>query len=311
MRTKINVIPVILFFLFAGGVLTGCNNSEITQEDDLKASTPVTITNVTFGPLTEYIELNANSAFTNKDIIRSTTNGILTSVEINAGDKVSKGQHLFTIQTKEAAALESKNISGDSLLHFKGVIKIVATAGGTVSTVGHQEGDYVQEGDELATIVEQGSLIFNLQAPYELSGNIHTGQACEIVLPDHKTIKGIIGTILPSMDLQAQTLTLNVKPLTSEYLPENLIAKVRIVKCVKKNACTLPKEAVLTDETQSNFWVMKMINDTVAVKVVIQKGIETEETVEIVQPVFLPTDRIILTGNYGQEDTAKVNIISK
>ena len=70
----------------------------------------------------------------------------------------------------------------------------------------------------------------------------------------------------------------------------------------------LPKGAVLANETQSEFWVMKLINDTMAVKVDIKKGLENSEKVEITSPSFLKTDRFLMTGNYGLPDTAIVKI---
>jgi hypothetical protein len=94
-------------------------------------------------------------------------------------------------------------------------------------------------------------------------------------------------------------------------LPQNLIAKVRIVKGSKNNAPSLPKEALLTDEAQSNFWVMKMIDSTTAVKVPVIKGMETGDRVEIIRPLFTISDKILLSGNYGLPDTAKVKIMEQ
>jgi uncharacterized NAD(P)/FAD-binding protein YdhS len=71
----------------------------------------------------------------------------------------------------------------------------------------------------------------------------------------------------------------------------------------------LPKSAVLANETQTEFWVMKLINDTLAVKVPVTKGIETTDRIEIISPQFAAQDRIVITGNYGLSDTAKVKIV--
>jgi uncharacterized NAD(P)/FAD-binding protein YdhS len=51
---------------------------------------------------------------------------------------------------------------------------------------------------------------------------------------------------------------------------------------------------------------MKMINDSTAVKVPVKTGLETGEKVEIISPDFSPQDRILVSGNYGLADTAKV-----
>jgi hypothetical protein len=54
---------------------------------------------------------------------------------------------------------------------------------------------------------------------------------------------------------------------------------------------------------------MKMTDSITAVKVFIKKGIETKDRIEILSPGFSPQDKILLTGNYGLGDTAKVRIV--
>ena len=97
---------------------------------------------------------------------------------------------------------------------------------------------------------------------------------------------------MPVVDPVSQTQNVFIKVRSSSVIPENLIAKVKLVKKVSSSATTLPKEAVLTDETQSSFWIMKMINDSTAIKVQIEKGIKKMIKVwKYYHPSFL-----ILTG---------------
>jgi hypothetical protein len=58
-----------------------------------------------------------------------------------------------------------------------------------------------------------------------------------------------------------------------------------------------------------NFWVMKLINDSTAVKVLLKPGIVTDTQIEIISPLFSKDDRVIISGHYGLADTAMVNII--
>jgi hypothetical protein len=51
---------------------------------------------------------------------------------------------------------------------------------------------------------------------------------------------------------------------------------------------------------------MKLISDSVAIKVPVRKGIENNDEVEIIEPQFLQTDKILFSGNYGLPDTAAV-----
>jgi hypothetical protein len=51
-----------------------------------------------------------------------------------------------------------------------------------------------------------------------------------------------------------------------------------------------------------------MINDSMAVKVPVQKGLESDTSVQIISPRFSDTDKILVSGNYGLADTAFVKI---
>jgi hypothetical protein len=284
----------------------GCKTKVEAPEDKLEVRTFVTLTNISIEPIAETIDLNAVSCFLKKSIIKCTTAGTIEDISVNLGNHIAKGQVLFTLKTKEALALEG-NLKNDSNLNFKGLLKIKAAKSGIISNISHQKGDYVQEGDELATISEEGSLVFLLQVPFELRNYVYPGGKYDIELPDRTIEKGTMGDNLSAMDITSQTINYKVIPSVYKSLPENLIAKIRIVKKNKNIAFVLPKQAVLSDETQTNFWVMKLMNDSTAIKIPVTKGIETFEKVEILQPVFTQSDRFILTGNYGLPDTAKVS----
>ncbi|HKJ81500.1 MAG TPA: hypothetical protein VJ954_05705, partial [Ignavibacteriaceae bacterium] len=75
------------------------------------------------------------------------------------------------------------------------------------------------------------------------------------------------------------------------------------------NTIVLPKSALNNDVTESNFWIMKLINDTTAIRVDVNKGIENDSVAQILSPKLNTTDRIILTGAYGLPDTANVEIV--
>ena len=67
-------------------------------------------------------------------------------------------------------------------------------------------------------------------------------------------------------------------------------------------------QLLITNVTQDSFWVMKLINDTTAVKINITRGIENDSVVQILNSNLKPDDKIILSGAYGLPDTAKVEI---
>jgi multidrug efflux pump subunit AcrA (membrane-fusion protein) len=287
--------------------ITACNHTAVTSEKKAAVVTPVTIVQISYKPVTESIDLPAITTFINKSIVRSTTTGTVESISIAIGDNIKKDQPLYTIRTREASAINN-SFKGDSTLTFSGRIYITSSKDGVISSVTHQNGDFVQEGDELAVISEQNSLVFILDTPFEFVKYVENNRNCKIKLPDNQIITGNITGKLPEMDPQAQTVRYVIRPVFAGHLPANLNAIVNIVKSSRDKAVILPKSAVLSNETQTEFWVMKLINDTIAIKVPVNKGFENSEEVEIKSPEFLQSDRIILTGSYGLPDTARVKI---
>jgi multidrug efflux pump subunit AcrA (membrane-fusion protein) len=134
-------------------------------------------------------------------------------------------------------------------------------------------------------------------------------QNVQLTLPDGYKINGKVTSFMPSVDTLSQTQGIAIKVNTDRSIPENLVAKARIIKTEKNNTLTLPKSAILSNETQTDFWVMKLINPTTAIKVSVKKGIEDADRVEILSPKFSAGDKIVVTGNYGLADTAKVKIV--
>ena len=276
--------------------------------DSVDARTPVTVTTVDRSGLDDYIELNAVSAFLQKSYVKAIANGYLQSADVYPGKYVEIGQPLFTLQTKEARSIGNSIQVLDSTLKFSGVTTIKANQHGYITQLNHQSGDYVQDGEQLAVISDRNSFVFLLDLPYELRPFVLGKRSVELLLPDGTKLNGIIGPVMPTVDSASQTQNVVIRIGSSAAIPENLIAKVRIVKTAKANTQSLPKPALLTDETESDFWVMKMIDSATAVKVLVKKGIETNNRVEILSPQFAPTDKILVTGNYGLPDTAKVKV---
>ena len=287
-----------------------CKRKDINQDDEhIEAITPVTITTISNETMKEYIELNATSIFLQKWMIRANATGYLQSANIVLNQYIQKGQVLYSIKTKEAQSIGNSISILDSALKFSGINIIKADESGFISQINHQSGEYVQDGEQLAVITDTKSFVFLLDMPYELRPYIINKKSLELILPDGEKLIGIISGNMPTMDVGSQTQSIILKINPSHPLPENLIAKVQVVKSERNNTFSLPKAAVLTDETQSEFWVMKMIDASTAVKVPIKKGIETMDRVEILSPVFSMSDKILITGNYGLSDTSKVQII--
>ena len=281
---------------------------EEKTDDTANAGTPVTVTHPQTGSMNETVEVNAVSSFLLKTFVKANVNGYLQTVTAQLGKYVSKGQDLFLIKTKEAQSLGNTVTSLDTSLHFQGSIHIKAPGSGYITQLTYQPGDYVQDNEQLAIITDTKSFVFILDLPYELKPYLQNNHNVALKLPDGNIVNGYIDAALPTVDAASQTQSYVIKVNTDKQIPENLIAKVSLIKKSKKNTVSVPKSAVLTDETQSQFWIMKLIDSTTAVKVPVLKGMETNNSVEILSPPISTNDQILITGNYGLTDTAKVSV---
>jgi multidrug efflux pump subunit AcrA (membrane-fusion protein) len=293
--------------------ILSCHHASTGKEEEETAleqvQTPVTVTSVSNEPLTEYAELNATSVFQQDNIIKSNIIGYIKSMNVKVGQYVAAGQTLFILKTKEAESLGNTINKLDSSYRFSGVSKIATPESGYISELPHQVGDYVQDGEQLAVISNANSFGFILNLPYELHKYVAVNKPVDVILPDDTRLDGVIASFMPVIDSVSQTQQVLIKVSSSSRIPENLIAKVRILKIQKTNAISLPKQAVLSNDAQTSFWVMKMTDSVTAIKVPVVKGIETNDRIEILKPQFSANDKILLTGNYGLPDTARVKIV--
>ncbi len=308
LKIRVKILSVIFFAAFG---LYGCKSGG--SSSDTKAApdpvTPVSVTEVKQQTISDSIVLNATSAFLQKNYVKASSIGYLQTVNVKLGQHVVPGEKLFTIQTKEARIIGNSISSLGPGLNFSGVISVKANQAGFITALSHQKGDYVLDGDQLAVISNNNSFVFVLNLPFELSRYVQIGKTVNMLLPDGEKLPGTIASFMPVVDSLSQTQKVIIRATSKKQIPENLIVKVNILKNQIPNSLLLPQAAVLTNETQDSFWVMKLINDSTAVKVPVKKGIETTSSVQIISDNIAAHDKILTTGNYGLADTAKVKVV--
>jgi multidrug efflux pump subunit AcrA (membrane-fusion protein) len=278
-------------------------------EKPIDTSVPITLCSIDNSALENHINLNATATYLVKNVVKANATGYLSSVNVAVNDYVTNGKQLFSITTREAKILGNSVNKIDPSLNFGGAIKVKSNTNGIVTSINVQNGDYVQDGDQLVTINDAKSFGIVLSLPYDLKKFVQIGQTFNVVLPDETIRKATVKEYMPTVDATSQTQNVVLKISGKQDIPENLIVKVRINKSSNANTISLPKKAVLSDETETDFWIMKMINTNTAVKISIKKGIETDDKVEILEPILTAKDKILLTGNYGVADTIKVKVV--
>ena len=288
--------------------LTACKQKEVAPEESPQpVKTKVTVVQPVQQSLTDYLQLNANTVFQKKVVVRANITGYIIALPWKVGDRIVSGAVFCTIKTKEQDALKNIDKREPSLNQFQQPIEIVTSARGFITAVNYIQGDFVNEGDILATITEPSSLVLSVNVPYEYNRYVYNGRSCEVQFPDGKKINAAITLSIPVIDAASQTQQFFIHLPVNQQLPENMNLLVRIPMKQKINAICLPLEAIQTNETQDEFWVMKLANDSLAVRVPITVGSQNDSLKEVVSGVGLK-DKIIVQGGYRLADSSLVSI---
>jgi hypothetical protein len=301
-------IPKIVFACSI--ILSACHSAPATDQEPVKPKTNVQVTEIRSGEIKNDLVLSATSIYLRRNSVTSSIAAFITKVYVKLGDHVQKGQTIYLLESKERKALGGDISKVDASLTGFGIIQVKSPASGIITTFDKQQiGEYVLEGTQLCTIAENQFLAFQVNVPYEYANIVKPGKKCVITLPDLTEHSATITTPLASMNMISQTQTLLAKPDQSMFLPENLLAKVQISPTNSGQQQVLPRPCILSDELLKQFWIMKMQNDSIAVKVPVTLGNKNSQEIEILSPKFHSGDRIVISGNYGLADTALVNII--
>lgn len=294
------LLPLVMLLIAA------CHHA--TENDQaVKAMVQVSVVHPETGLLENKADLSATTVYLKQNAVTAPISGYLQSANVAFGQKVQQGQLLYTIETNERKAIGQFK---DSLLNNQyGLIKVYATVSGTINKLDRQQkGEYVTEGAVLCSIAGTESLVFEIFCPYEYTREIRQNAYCEITLPDSTRLQARIGLPLTQVAAQNQAQAYLATPDHIVALPESLVVAARIVTYRNPKAQLLPASAILSDELMHHFWVMKLVNDSMAIKSPVITGKKENGKIEILSPVFSATDRIINQGNYGLTDTAYVKI---
>ncbi len=298
------------YILIFALVASACSKPLQEEESTAKARVSVQVVELNKGIVKDELTLSASTLYLKRNVVASPIPSFITQVFIKLGDAVKEGQILYQLETKEGRALGSQAVMPDSSSTSFGKITVRAPTSGIISTLDKQQiGDYVLEGAQLCTIAESNALSFAVNVPFEYSAFAKAGMKCSLILPDNSIHAATFTTPLSTMNALAQTQTILAKSNDRVFLPENLIVKVIVDKNNTKLQQVLPKESVLSDEMLENFWVMELINDSIAVRVDVTLGNRNRQSVEIVSPTFKADAKFLITGNYGLPDTAFVKVI--
>lgn len=296
---------IIFLLIITGALIMSSCDSQKKGSTDKKVLARVKTTRVLKGDIQNKISLNGKTVYLKKNTVVSPISGYVVKININYGDRVTRNEVLFEVETKEHRALEQVPGFDNST----GLIRVNSPAGGVVSELPINEaGGFVTEGSTLCSIVENRDLMVRVDVPFQYNNLIKPGTHCTIVLADNSLITGTVFRILPMVNATDQTQAVLIKPEDGRQLPENLNLTVQFVNEQHHDTKLVERNALMTNETQGEFWVMKVVDGNLAVKIPVSRGLENDSLSEVIAAKLHFGDTIISDGAYGMPDSTSVKI---
>ncbi len=299
-----NIKNITFFFLILSFTACKKNSDAVTKK---KAPISVSVVKVQQNDIKEYLTFNGITQYQKKEDIRSNITGYISYMPFKIGDEIRKGQTFASLRTKEQDALKEAVKIDSSLAKFIGPIRVASNASGIITILNVTQNGYVAEGDILATVVQPKTLVVKVNVPYEFKDVVKIGSVCQLVLPNAETLSAKITGILPIIDQAAQSQAFLIA-LPDISLPENLNVQVRTIFKQSEQAMTIPKKALQTNELLTDYWVLKIVNDSIAIKTEVTPMLKNDSLIQISSKYLKLNDLIILEGAYQMQDSTIVSI---
>lgn len=290
-------------------VLFSCLKQSKTSTDDTYRYVNVKTARVIRTDIVAYATFNGISQFQKKEDIRSSVTGYVDYLPFKIGDRIKKGQVFALVNTKEQNALREAAKIDTTLQILASPIKVINNATGVITAVAIQSGDYISEGEVLATVVQPNSLVIQMNVPYGYHDRLKAGMPCKILTPSGQLLDAKITDRLPLIDPLTQSQAFILK-LNNDDLPENLNVQVKIQDKEHKAVLCVPLEALQSDELLTDFWVMKVLDDTLAVKQKVIPLIRNDSLVEIASESLEEDDQVVTKGSYQLQDSTSIRVQS-
>jgi membrane fusion protein (multidrug efflux system) len=309
---------------------------------------PVKVTTIDVGEISFYLLFSATVEAEETVDVFSQATGLVKQVFSEEGDRVREGQILVKLVDEELKLSEAEarltfqrlegNFKRREEIYNKNLLskeeyerekfdleqaklrwqkaslalnraEVKSPVGGIISERFVKLGDRVAPGgSKLYTLVNMKSLISRVHVPGRELRNLSAGQPAMITtdfLPDQK-FKGEILRISPVVDPASGTIrvTLGITDEDGQLRP-GMFVNTHIVTATHEQAVLVPKRAVIYDDGLPHVFA---VEDSTASKIQLKVGFEDSDHLEVLAGVK-QGDRIVVVGQNGLKDKAKIRII--
>jgi multidrug efflux pump subunit AcrA (membrane-fusion protein) len=315
-------------------LLVGCTRRQEEEHSSENADVrvPVTIAAVSTGDASATIRAVGKTDALRKQKVFSPIAGIVTALHIQEGSFVRSGETVAIIRTKEAQAAiagaeallqsatsEHQKQEAQHALELSkrsdNVAVLKAPFDGYVAQRLVSESEVVAENAELATLIDLSTVVVVAQVPMQDVGSVKVGQRALVEFPsiNGRTFEARVDAISPQAMIESQTVPVRLrfteeKARLNTSIRTEMIASVGIVTGKRLNALFVPKKALLRNDETGQYSVFTMTGDSIAIKIDVEVGVQSDSTVEIRTNRLRSGMPVIVEGSYGLADSTRVEV---
>ena len=179
-------------------------------------------------------------------------------------------------------------------------------------------GAMVSPGAPLYTLVGTGGVIASFSVPERALGSVTPGTPVNVWVDAYSErgfgFEGTVARVSPVVDAATRTVAVEADLPDSEgLLRAGMFARVRLRVGEKTSALIVPRAAVVRDAGGSGATVY-VISDSVARKVTVTLGLQTDDVVEITGEVvgkLSAGDKVVVEGQAALDDGVEVKVVDE
>lgn len=296
-----------LILVLAGFLFAGCHQQPAAKETQ---KIPLPVVKITYPKIENkdlFTKFQGVSRYLQSVHFSSKSTGVVSSVLVQPGDEVKKGQPLLVLKPVEISALEKTEILSSQMRNIRDTVFSMQTV--LVNHILVQEGDYVQPGTLLVSAFKKSSLSALVYVPFHDVSLIKMDNRCTVEIPGKGKIESHFGKKLFLADSSTQTQPFVVPLPSSLLLASGINLTVQYKTNEIKNGLFIPRKSLLANEEETKFQVMKIGKGNTAVKVPVTVGWQGKRFVQILSGNLSIHDRVITEGAYGLPEGTKVQVI--